>query len=116
MLGPAPTDAGKIVTLTSGTCEQSGYLSILDKSECAALAIQLMTQVKTPNCASTPGSKGKKCAPVGCYKFISNNVNNGKLYFNTNLQGTCTDDRQCLCKGNFSLLVCVCMYATLNHG
>ena len=109
MLGPTPADASKIAMLTSGTCTQSGYLSIVDKTECSTLAAQLKTPGST---AYKPNCKGAKCAPVGCYKFVYNNVNNGKLYFNTNLKGSCTNGRQCLCKGNFSLLVYVCMHAT----
>ena len=102
MLGPTPADASKIVTLTSGTCKKSGYLSILDKMECSTLAAQL----KTPGSkayGTTTGITCKTCAPVGCYEY----KNNGKLYFNTNYKGTCTKTRQCLCKGKFSLLAYV---------
>ena len=109
MLGPTPADASKIVTLTSGTCKKSGYLSILDNAECSTLAAQLKTPGST---AYNTNCKGGRFCPVGCYKFVYNNVNNGKLYFNTNLKGSCTKTRQCLCKGKSSLLVYVCMHAT----
>ena len=98
VLGPTPADASKIVMLTSGTCTQSGYLSIVDKNECSTLTAQLKTRGSK---AYNSFCKGATCAPVGCYKYVSNDLNNGRLYFNTNLKGSCTNDRQCLCKGNF---------------
>ena len=110
MLGPTPTDSSKIMMLTSGTCTQSGYLSISDEMECATLAAQLKTPDSKANKPACENSQGKNCAPVGCYKFVyTQSGNNGKLYFNTNLEGPCTDVRQCLCKGNFSLLIYVYM-------
>lgn len=94
-----PAVAG--IDISSGTCESNGLLAVTAKDECDLFAAQLRTVGGTTDGSYATGCLDPSCAPLGCYKFLpgDGSANDGKMYFNADKSGQCSNSKTCVCAG-----------------